>query len=988
MTGGEGDAVDERRTHTATASATGASDPALSGALAKARVPLDPAGAAVARDRVAAALFGGAATASGLGRFRVLDRLGAGGMGVVYSAYDPDLDRGVALKLVRVAARGRDAAVAEARALARLSHPNVVPVHDVGVVEGHVYIVMELIRGETLRRWVRQRPRDRREIVAAHLQAGEALAAAHAAGLVHRDFKPDNAIVGSDGRVRVVDFGLACEAADASGADEPAPREVAGTPRYMAPEQAAGRPVTAAADQFAFCVSLYEALHGDAPQVASAPPWLREILLRGMAPDPSERWPSMRALLHALGHDPAATRRRRATVAGVVVLAGLATWDLLHGESHAAELCGNATAHLARAWDAPVRAQVAAAFLATGRPYAAMTFAQTARQLDGYARDWASMYTASCRATRITGEQSEAALDLRTTCLDRRRRELAALSGVFASGPDEEVLDHAVQAATELGTLDACADVPALARRVPPVRDAAQARAADALRDRLVDIEAQERAGKLRPALALAGPAADDADRVGYLPLQAQAYGELGRLRAELDDAAGAVTAFDRAVELSAKVEDDSLVAQTVVSYAVATADQAGRFEEALRWAAFGRAFAERVDDELSIAKADLASARALERLSRFREAVALAEAALAIYERRLGREHPYLVEPLRQLSQLLRGEDRLADARALALRALDICVRAHGEVHPETANQLDALALIASQQRRSTETRDYAERALAIREQVYGPESASVGRALTTLSWYTADPSRRADLRERALPILERTLGPEHPEVAAALGNLGEVRVAQRRFDEADQLLRRALAIQVKVFGPDDAKVAPTYRRLGELARRTGHRAEGEKYLRASLAAYAKVARDGTQEFASAEFTLGTLLVEDERCADARPYLEEALSIYEKAFGHDSPYLNDHLRLLATCDVEQGHHADAVARIDRALRNLGQGRMGGMHEGRLRAVLARALWGQATDRRRALSEARKAEAILRKAAPLAASDLRALLRWRAKIGR
>src|SRR5215510_14448118 len=193
--------------------------------------PGDPAGMALARARVAGALFG---TTAALGRFHVLEQLGRGGMGVVYAAYDPELDRRVALKMVNVPSGGRDIAVAEAKALARLSHPNVVPVFDVGVVEDHVYIVMELVRGSTLREWVKdKRPRD---ILGAYRQAGEALAAAHASGLVHRDFKPDNAIMGSDGRVRVVDFGLACEATTEDGAS---PARVGGTPRYMAPEQAA-----------------------------------------------------------------------------------------------------------------------------------------------------------------------------------------------------------------------------------------------------------------------------------------------------------------------------------------------------------------------------------------------------------------------------------------------------------------------------------------------------------------------------------------------------------------------------------------------------------------------------------------------------------------------------------------------------------------------------------------------------------------------------
>src|ERR1044071_7003304 len=200
-------------------------------ALAAAQPALDPAALKLARLRVGTALFG-PAPAVQLGRFRLLERVGAGGMGTVYAAYDPDLDRGVALKIVRVPAERRDAAFAEAQALARLSHPNVVPVHDVGLEGEHVTIVMEWVRGETLRRAVEGKPW--RQIVELYQHAGAALAAAHDAGLVHRDFKPENALVGRDGRVRVVDFGLA-QAVGGQG-----DRGIAGTLRYMAPEQAAG----------------------------------------------------------------------------------------------------------------------------------------------------------------------------------------------------------------------------------------------------------------------------------------------------------------------------------------------------------------------------------------------------------------------------------------------------------------------------------------------------------------------------------------------------------------------------------------------------------------------------------------------------------------------------------------------------------------------------------------------------------------------------
>ena len=265
-----------------------------------------------------------------IGRFVVLEVVGEGGMGVVYAAYDPTLDRKIAVKLVRVpvasssAAADRERMLREARALARLTHPAILTVHDAGVIDDQVFIATELAGGGTLRAWQRAKARPWRALVAAYLEAGEGLAAAHDAGLVHRDFKPDNVLRTSDGRIRVADFGLAAPIGDGD-------RAIAGTPRYMAPEQHRGEVAGPAADQFAFCVALWEALTGappfpgddraaiaarieagpPAPAGPDVPPWLTAILARGLAPVATDRWPSMHALVAALADDPAVRRRRR-----------------------------------------------------------------------------------------------------------------------------------------------------------------------------------------------------------------------------------------------------------------------------------------------------------------------------------------------------------------------------------------------------------------------------------------------------------------------------------------------------------------------------------------------------------------------------------------------------------------------------------------------------------------------------------------------------
>ncbi len=308
-----------------------------------------------------------------IGRYLVIGHLGAGGMGVVLSAYDPQLDRRVAIKLLRsdsglATTEGRARLIREAKAIAQLSHPNVVGVYDVGTVDAtspdDLYLAMELVEGDTLTRWLQRWPRPWRHILDVMLQAGRGLAAAHAVGLTHRDFKPDNVLVGTDGRVRVGDFGLARSvvgpeqalAADASGAiaaalhgSLTATGTVLGTPRFMAPEQVRGDDTDARSDQFSYCVTLYDAIYGchpldgenavamvdrgarakPPPDGAKVPAALGRAILRGLEPMPGKRFPSMDALLAELSLAPARPRRVLAAVAIGLAAAGAATAAVL-----------------------------------------------------------------------------------------------------------------------------------------------------------------------------------------------------------------------------------------------------------------------------------------------------------------------------------------------------------------------------------------------------------------------------------------------------------------------------------------------------------------------------------------------------------------------------------------------------------------------------------------------------------------------------------
>ena len=358
-------------------------------------------------------------TGARIGRYVVLEHVGSGAMGVVYSAYDPELDRRIAVKLLKVQTAGTGGRaparlLREAKAMARLAHPNVIAVHDVGLFDEQVFLAMEFLSGGTLKGWLSAKGRSWREILNVFIEAGRGLAAAHAAGLVHRDFKPDNVLLDKEGRPRVVDFGLARDAvAYADDAAEMSPAEaklglvtpsgrstdggghlqtltrtgaLSGTPAYMAPEQFLGERSDERTDQFSFCVALFEALYGERPFAGDdlislsvsvtegqirplpkdrdVPTWIRRVVLRGLRPNPLSRFSSMAELIAALEDDPAVKRRRRLIAVGatcLVVLSLLAARQIvlrkrMELDREIAELVAGATQSAASAREKLARA--------------------------------------------------------------------------------------------------------------------------------------------------------------------------------------------------------------------------------------------------------------------------------------------------------------------------------------------------------------------------------------------------------------------------------------------------------------------------------------------------------------------------------------------------------------------------------------------------------------------------------------------------------
>jgi tetratricopeptide (TPR) repeat protein/predicted Ser/Thr protein kinase len=545
-------------------------DGSVADELQVARPPVDQVRMAATRARAEQLLFGTAEPAR-IGRYVLLGGQADGGMGVVYAAYDPELHRKVALKVLHPRRQSDDAAherlIAEARALARLDHPNVVKVHDVISHGDQVVIVMEWVEGTTLAAWEHKR-RSWRDLVAIYVQAGHGLAAAHDVGVVHRDFKPANAIVGNDGRVRVLDFGLASPATtngehaaapagrmavgssdNAWAADVTATGDVVGTLAYAAPEQLAGEPATPASDQFSFAVALHRALEGMPPfagdnasdllrsirsrQITLAtdpravPAWLRSALHRALAPTPDARFPSLTALLAELTR-PRGWRRWRIPAALSACTAAVAVAILTRpGTADPLAACDGGTTEIAAVWNPVARAQLHTSLDALATPVARDARDRVLRGLDGYRDRWTAQHRDACVAHR-RGQQSAALLDRRMLCLQHRLGDLRASIGILQQF-DAASASKATDVVARMPSPTDCGELERLQADVEPPSPT-QRPAVDAVRAQLSQAAALDRAGRSAEALAAATAALAAAERTGYPPAVAEAALLRGRI--------------------------------------------------------------------------------------------------------------------------------------------------------------------------------------------------------------------------------------------------------------------------------------------------------------------------------------------------------------------------------------------------------------------------------------------------------------------------
>ncbi|MEZ4379854.1 MAG: serine/threonine-protein kinase [Nannocystaceae bacterium] len=795
-----------------------------------------------------------------LTRYEIKEMVGAGAMGVVYRAIDTLLDRFVAVKILSTehTVCTAEEVMEEARALAKVSHSNVVQVYDVVDAGGFVCIIMEYVAGTSLEA-LHERGVPWKESLRVLCAAGRGLAAVHSVGLVHRDFKPGNVLLSEEGAAKVADLGLAKRRNQETGVGTR--YSVAGTPAYMSPEQHFGGVVGPHSDQFSFAITLYEALYGYRPfegiswkeirekvhrgDVPPPPPdvevprRLFKVILRGLAIDPEARWPSMAAMVEALERDPMRARLRVAGIVALIGAASLSSYALARSQGGAEEACKGAAAHIEPVWNAARREAVAASFTATGLAYAPEVWRRVEARLDDYATAWALGHQAACEV-QAEATQSPHLSELRFLCLERRKALFAGVVDAFAHA-NPSIVENAVQAASSLPSISRCAEVELLLSTVEVPEDAAVAAEVEAVRSEIIRVSTDELVGRYAAGRELAEQVSEQAQTTRFGPVIAEAALARGSLLLAASIPEEAEVALREAIEAGIEYDLHALAAEAAAKWIFVVGDGLGQHAKALAAAPFARALVARSRDDGDLAALlhnNLGSV--YDRQGDYETALAEYEASLAILEERgdedevlygatqnnigalyvdrrdygaaekhyavaveclataLSDGHPMVGAPLVGLGEVALARGDLEDSQRNFERARELFVRALGEENPTLVYPLSGLGRTAARRGEPEVAKDYFRETIALgeRAEANAVEAAFALEGLADIERAAGDVVAARGFYERAVEVYRSTTGADTPLQAQALLQGAVLAAELGAVDDARAKLEQLVAL------------------------------------------------------------------------------------------------------------------------------------------------------------------------------------------------
>lgn len=863
-----------------------------------------------------------------IGRYEVLSRLGEGGMGEVFLARDPRLDRRVAIKILRgnQTAKDRQRLQREAQALAALAHPNVVEIYEVGEHQGAPFIAMEYIRGPTLGRWLEGQRPDRAVLRRTFLAIARGLAAAHGRGIVHRDFKPSNVIVGTDDRPRILDFGIARTTTSIGSkdldpgrtvplttpAENPAndptetPAEITrtdaviGTPLYMAPEQRRGQATDHRCDQYSWCLTMCEALAGKHPladldpsEVADAirrlalpsaahwdavPRAWRRILRRGLREQPEARFGDMHALIEALEIADRRRQRWQLGTAATVILAGgaaLAVWP-----SNSEPDCDEQAAEIFAAWDEPRRQRAQTRFTQTGLPYSTETWERVDRDLSAHVDGLARAQAQACAARPA----DPTLRDAQHGCLQLERRRFEQLAARMEQIDGEAMSRISTTLARVLDDPARCLDPEQLSLELPPP-PAVLAPQVLTLRSAIAGLEQLRSLGQFAQSAAWGREIVQEARALDYPPVLAEALVAAGRAEHSNGEHVQSIRDLQEGYFLSGTISYEALMVEAATQMIVVAAEHDDH-ELATTWSRHARADLDRTqatDQRWADFHANEGIARQLR--GDYADALQHMERARAIIDARQPPQFRARFDIRNNAALALTELGRFEEARTQLAEARELADQALPEGHPELATLYENLGGVESELRNLEQALVWCERALTIRRVNLGsdhPDLATseynVGHALWLLGRYEeAQPHA-----ETSLAITERN-GSSPASVALSRRLLSLVLRDKGEAERATTQLQRALYELEAELGPEHPSVVTILTQLGHSQFLAGRPEEAITTLRRAATRGERVLGPLHLDVALIYSNLGNTLFEVDRNDEALRELRRAIDIQER---------------------------------------------------------------------------------------------------------